>query len=98
MDDAALDAAAPLVAAGLLVTAELGFWSVEERERVQSEPGESLRRLAFLALLALGTLLVTAALLALADGVRARGLALDLVGAAAAASALIAVVMLARRA
>jgi hypothetical protein len=97
VDEAALDAATPLVAAGLVVAAELGYWSLEEREPVLAEPGEALRRLAFVTILALGVLLVTAVLLALVDAVRARGLALDLLGAAAAASAVLAVVVLARR-
>jgi hypothetical protein len=97
IEEAALDAATPLVAAGLVVAAELGYWSLEEREPVRAEPGEALRRLAFVAILALGALLVTAVLLALVDAVRARGLALDLLGAAAAAGAVLAVVVLARR-
>jgi hypothetical protein len=98
VDDAALDAAAPLFAAGLLVTAELGYWSLEERERVQVEPGEGLRRLSFVALLGLGALVVAASLLALVDVLRTSGPAVDLIGAAAAAAALIAIVVLARRA
>lgn len=97
VDDAALDPAAPLVSAGLLVAAELGYWSLDERERVKAEPGENLRHLAFVAVLALGALLVSAALLTLVDAVRARGLALDLLGTAAAAGAVIAIVVLARR-
>lgn len=98
VDDAVLDAAAPLFAAGLLVTAELGYWSLEERERVQVEPGEGLRRLSFVALLGLGALVVAASLLALVDVLRTSGLAVDLIGAAAAAAALIAIAVLARRA
>ncbi len=96
-DDARLDGAAPLFAAGLYVTAELGYWSLEERERVEAEPGEGLRRLAIVALLGLVALVVSASLLALADIVRTRGLAIDVLGAAAAAAALLAVVLLARR-
>ena len=96
IDDAQVDIAAPLVATGLVLVAELGYWSLEEREQVTGEPGDSLRRLAFVALLALGTLVVTASLLALVDAVRAGGLALDLLGAAAAAVALVAIVLAAR--
>ncbi|MBA3376058.1 MAG: hypothetical protein H0U00_09655 [Actinobacteria bacterium] len=77
LDDPALDGAAPLFAAGLLVTAELGYWSLEECDAVKAEPGESLRRAAFIALLALGALLVGSLLLVLTDGVRAGGLAVD---------------------
>jgi hypothetical protein len=97
LDDAPLDAATPLLAAGLLVTAELGYWSLEERERVKADPGEGLRRLAFAALLGLGALVVAALLLAVVDAVRAGGLAIDLVGAAAAAAALLAVVLFTRQ-
>ncbi len=96
-DDARLDSAAPLFAAGLYVTAELGYWSLEERERVEAAPGEGLRRLAIVTVLGLVALVVAASLLALADVVRTRGLAVDVLGAAAAAAALLAVVLLARR-
>ena len=86
----------PAVAAGLYVTAELAYWSLEERGRIEAGPGEGLRRLAVVAGLALVALLVAAALLALVDTVSARSLAVDVLGAAAAAGALLAVVLLAR--
>ncbi len=97
IDDAPLDAATPLVAAGLLVTAELGYWAIEEREPVRADPGEGLRRVAFVAVVGLGALLVASLLLALVDVVRADGLAIDLIGAAAAAAALLAVAVFTRR-
>lgn len=97
LDDPALDGAAPFFAAGLLVAAELGYWSLEERGTVRADPGESLRRAAFVALLALGALLVGSLLLILTEGVRAGGLAVDLLGAVAAGAVLL-VVVLARRA
>ena len=97
VDDATLDGAAPLVAAGLLATAELGYWSLDERERATVDPGENLRRVGFVAVLVLGALLVAGTLLAFVDGVRAGGIAVDLVGAAAAAAVLI-VVLVAHRA
>jgi hypothetical protein len=97
IDDAALDDGAALVAAGLLLTAELAHWSLEERERVKAEPGESLRRLAFVALLVLGALVVASLLLAVVDGMQTSGLAVDVLGAAAAAAALVAVVFAATR-
>lgn len=96
IDDAPLDAATPLFAAGLLVTAELAYWAIEERESAAADPGEGLHRVALVALLALGALLVAALLLALADNVSAVGLAVDLVGATAAAAVLI-VVLITRR-
>jgi uncharacterized membrane protein YvlD (DUF360 family) len=64
---------------------------------VESEVGQTWRRLAYVAALAFGTFVVAALLLALVDGVRAGGLAIDLVGAAAAAAALVAIVLSARR-
>jgi hypothetical protein len=97
LDDPALDATAPLVAAGLFLTAELAYWSLEERARVQSDPGDALRRLGFLALLTLGSLATSGAVLALADAVRTGGFTVDLLGAAAAAAALLLVVLSARR-
>lgn len=97
VDDAALDAKAPFFAAGLLLAAELGYWSLEERERVRSDPSDALRRLALLVVLALGALLVSGTLLALVDAVRAGGLAVDLLSAAAAAAVLLVIVLGARR-
>ncbi len=96
VDDAPLDAAVVLVAAGLVVTAELAYWSLEERERVKTEPGEAFRRLALVAVLGLGALAVAALPLALVDVVRARGLAVDILGALAATAVLVAVVLAAR--
>lgn len=97
IDDAALDGASPVFAAGLLVTAELAYWSLDEREGVPGEAGEGLRRVAFVTLLGIATLLVAAGLLVLVDSVRAEALALDVLGAVAAAAALLAIVLLARR-
>jgi hypothetical protein len=97
VDDAGLDTAAPLIAAALVVTADLAYWSLEEREGVRAEPGDGLRRLAFVALVALSALLIGAMMLVLVDGVQTGSLAVDVLGAAAAAAALVAVVALARR-
>jgi hypothetical protein len=94
--DAPLDVAAPAAAAGLLLSVELAYWSLEERTRWRGDAGDGLRRVALVALLAVGSLLVAAALLALDDAVRARGLALDLLGALAAVAALALVVAAAR--
>jgi hypothetical protein len=93
VDDEPLDLAAAVFAAGVVVTAELAYWSLEERERVKGEPGDSFQRLAFVALLGIAAALVAAVLLALVDVVRARGLAVDLLGAMAAAAVLLAVVI-----
>ena len=98
IDDEPLDAAAPLVAAGLLLTVELAYWSCEERDGVRAERGETLRRVGLLAGLALAAVLLATALLALVDAVRTQSLAVDVLGAAAAAGTLAVVVLLARRA
>jgi hypothetical protein len=94
--EAPLDVAAPAVAAGLLLSAELAYWSLEERVRWRGEPGDGLRRVALVALLAVSALLVAALLLAFVDAVRARGLALDLLGAVAAVLALATLLVAAR--
>jgi hypothetical protein len=96
IDDMPLDVAAPAFAAGLLVAAELAYWSLDERERVRGERGDALRRLGYVAGLGIAASVVAAALLATSDGVRARGLGVDVAGAAAAAVALLVVVFVAR--
>jgi fucose 4-O-acetylase-like acetyltransferase len=96
IDDAALDTTSPAFAAGLLVTAELAYWSLEERDHIRGEPGAGLRHAAFVAALGVATLLVASVLLAVADAVRTKGLAVDLLGAVAAAAALFAIVLFAR--
>lgn len=96
VDDVPLDVAAPAFAGGLLVAVELAYWSLDTRDRVRGMPGDDLRRLAYVAALGVGALLVAAVLLALADAIRARGLGVDVVGAVAAACALVAVVFFAR--
>jgi hypothetical protein len=97
LDDPALDGRAPFLGAGLLVSGWLAYWSLDERERVPAEPGESLRHVGFVALVALASALLGAGLLALTDVLRTQGLAVDVLGAAAAASALLVVVLVARR-
>jgi hypothetical protein len=97
VDSPPLDVAASAFAAGLLVTAELAYWSLEEREAVVAERGETLRRLGFVAILGASALVLSGALLALADLARTRGLAIDLLGAAAASTLLLSLAVLARR-
>jgi hypothetical protein len=96
VDDRAFDAALPFVAVGLLLTAELAWWSLEEREPVEGDPGDGLRRLGFAVGLATATFVLSTLLLVLVDAVQAGGLALDLVGTAAAAGVVLTVVLLAR--
>ena len=65
---------------------------------VKAEPGEGLRRAAFVSALAVAALVVAELLLVLVEGVRAGGLAVDLLGAVAAGAVLLLVVVIARRA
>jgi hypothetical protein len=94
VDDVALDTRAPVLAAGLLLSAELAYWSIEERQGVRGERGDDLRHLGVVALLALAGLAVAGVVLAVADLARTRGLAVDLLGTAAAVLVL---VLVARR-
>jgi hypothetical protein len=96
IDDAPIDMAAPAIATGLLFAAELAYWALDERHGLRGDPGDGLRRATFVALLGVGAFAVVAALLALADGIDARGLALDVVGAAAAVTALTTIALVAR--
>jgi hypothetical protein len=96
VDDVPLDPSAPVLAAGLLLSAELAYWSLEEQEKIPGEPGETLRRIAMLLGLGALALVVSGALLALADVTRARGLGIDLVGAAAAGGVLALILAFAR--
>jgi len=96
IEDAPLDVAVPAVAAGLVLCTELAYWSLEERMRWLSEAGDGLRRAAFVALFGVAALLSATVLLALVDAVRARGLALDLLGATAAVAAIATVLVITR--
>ena len=91
-----LDTAAPAVAAALVLTAELAYWSLEERERIPGDPGDGLRHAAFVAVLGIGALLLGGALLALVDRVSAESVTLDVLGAMAAAAVLAAILIAAR--
>jgi hypothetical protein len=97
VEDASLDARAAVVAAGLLVVAELAFWSLELRAEITDEPGSYARRLAVLALLALGALALAGILLAVVDLAGRGGLAIEIVGAVAAFGAFVLLWSLARR-
>jgi hypothetical protein len=95
--DAPLDVAAPAVAAGLFLSVELAYWSIEERQRWKGEAGDSLRRAGLVALLAATASLLAAALLTLVDAARTTSLAVDLIGAAAAVGVFATIVVLAGR-
>jgi hypothetical protein len=96
IDDAPLDVSVPVIALGLLLAAELAYWSLDERSRAPGDAGQGLRRAALVALGGVAAVVVAGGLLVLVDAVRTRGLALDLLGALAAA-AILAIVLVAAR-
>ena len=83
-----IDTRAPLLAALLFVIAELAYWSLELRGTLADEPGTYLRRVALLAGMAVATIGAGTVVLAVVEGVEARGAAIDLLGAAAAVGAI----------
>jgi hypothetical protein len=91
-----VDSWAPVVAAALFVSAELGYWSLE-RSPSQSERAVVLRRLGGLAGSAFVTVLVGGLVLLIATGA-AGGVALEAAGVAAAVLAVAAITRLASRA
>jgi hypothetical protein len=96
IDDAPLDAATTGMAVALLVAAELAYWSLDERYPIPGDPGDGLRRTAFVAVTGVGAAVVAALLLALVDAIRTRSLAVDLVGAVAAVAVLVTILLAAR--
>ncbi|HEX4930696.1 MAG TPA: hypothetical protein VFV62_08285 [Gaiellaceae bacterium] len=96
-DTEALDTRAPLVAAALLAVGELAYWSLEVRGPVVDEAGTYLRRIALLALLVLGAIGLGTVVLVVVEVVEAGGVAVDMVGAAAALGALALLGLAARR-
>jgi hypothetical protein len=97
VEDAPVDTRAPLVAAALLVTAELSYWSLELRAAVTEEPGSLARRLTWTLALALTGLVLAAVTLALVDLVDGDGLWIEALGALAAIAALVLLLASARR-
>ena len=92
----AVDARAPVIAAGLFAVAELGFWSLE-RTPSHSEGSLLVRRVATLAGGVVLTAFLGSLLLVLTTGVTG-GLGLEAAGVAAAVLALAAIARLASRA
>jgi hypothetical protein len=83
-----IDTRAPLLAAMLFVVAELAYWSLELRGTLADEPGTYLRRVALLATLAVVTVAGGTVVLVVVERVAARGIAIDLLGAASAVGAI----------
>jgi len=97
VEDDALDARAPAIAAALFAAAELGYWSLELRDAVADEAGGYLRRLSLLAGLTLGVLVLGQLLLALVDVSERGGIAIEAIGVVAAVAALAIVALSTRR-
>lgn len=93
----AVDEAAPLVAAGLLLCGELAAWSLDARWRIDEEPAVVRRRALALGVLASAGLVAAALVVAIAAAPPGRGLAWTTLGAAAAVCAVGAGVLVARR-
>ena len=83
-----IDTAAPALAGGLYLVAELAYWSLELRGHISDEPGTYLRRASVLAGLVLLTIALGTGVLGLVQVVAARGAAVDVLGAVAAVGAI----------
>ena len=79
-----VDEAAPLVAAGLLLCAELAVWSCSERRDLRAERALVWRRASAVALLVLAGLCISALVLALAAAPVGGGLGWTVLGALSA--------------
>jgi hypothetical protein len=93
----ALDGRAPLYAAGLLVVAELSYWSLELRIGIAAEPGTTRVRAALVGVLAVSAVVLGGIMLGLSGLRLGGGIGWEVVGLAAAVGALALVAALARR-
>jgi hypothetical protein len=93
LDEPPADARAAVIAAALLGTGELAFWSIELRGHVPHEPGRRARRLGFELALVLAGLALATVVLVVADVGRVGGAGIELVGGAAAAGLLVLAVL-----
>jgi hypothetical protein len=91
-----LDAWTPLYAGGLLLAAELAWWSIEPRVPAWSEPWLGVRRLATVVLTCAAATVVSALVVLAAGAPLEGGVELELVGVVAAAAALTVVAVVAR--
>ncbi|HEV8602421.1 MAG TPA: hypothetical protein VGQ68_03395 [Gaiellaceae bacterium] len=83
-----LDELTPLYAAGLILVAELAYWSLEPRVPAGTESGLLVRRLAHLTGVCVAAATLAALVLVAAAAGGGGGLALEVLGAAAAVGAL----------
>ncbi|HEY4412337.1 MAG TPA: hypothetical protein VGN06_05010 [Gaiellaceae bacterium] len=93
-----LDEAAPLVAVGLFLSAELGSWSIDERFAIPAERAVVAARAGALGALAIASLAVAALAIGLSAAPAGSGLTWTVLGAASAVGVIGAAVVLARRA
>jgi len=91
-----VDQWSPLYAAALLAVAELSYWSLELRGRVEDAERLNERRAGLIVALALGTIACGGVVLAATSLRIGEGVAVDLLGVAAAVGALAVVASLAR--
>jgi hypothetical protein len=91
-----IDQWSPLVAAALLVVAELSYWSLELRSRTEDADRLTERRAGLIATLGIGAVALGGLVLAATSVQLGTGIAADLVGVAAAVGALAVVATLAR--
>ena len=98
VDGPPLDARSAIVGAGMLATGELGYLCLDARSAVTDEAGAAAHRVAWVALLVLLTLALGGAVLAVVDLLRAGGIAIEVVGVAAAIAAVGLLVAAAREA
>ena len=96
LGDGEVDQWAPVYAAGLLSVAELAYWSAELRGQAHEAERLTERRAGLIATLALVALIVGALLLAATSLQIGSGVALDVLGVAAAIGAVAVVAALAR--
>lgn len=87
IDDPPLDGRSAIVGAALLAIGELAYLSIGARTAVTEEAGATARRIGSVAALALLALALGWAILAVVDLLRTGGLAIEVVGVAAAATA-----------
>ena len=98
IDEPVLDGRSAIVGAALLAIGELAYLSVEVRPAVTEEAGAATRRVAFVAMLTLFALGLGGAMLAVVDLLRTGGIAIEVVGVAAAAGVVGLLVLAAREA
>jgi hypothetical protein len=94
----ALDEATPLVAGGLLLAAELAWWSIEPRVPAWAEPRVAVWRVATVALTCVAAMVVSAVVVVAAGAPVAGGTLLLLTGIVAATAALAVLAFVARNA